>query len=314
MLLVAFALAAEPPPPPIVNGETTSDYPEVLFLYMTDKRETAAAACTGSLVAEDWVLTAAHCVSDSAGFRLAYVSAHVGKDTNHITQSIEADDWFAHPDYDGQSYYNDVGLIHLSTTFDGVPLMPVDLDGLVPEESGESMRLVGFGATGDNDTAYTMKKRVADVPLEDYDKRLLLTYDKPDQQNACHGDSGGPVLRLRDDGGYATLGVMDAVGGQNPDCEGNGLWSARIDAYTDFIEEYVDLQSWDDLNPKADDGEGAGVDDTGRDESDDGGVSGVFDNDQNAVSCASAGGAPSALLLALAGLFTARRARVSRRR
>ena len=53
LLLATLALAQEAPP--IVNGDTTSDYPEVVLLYM-EYSGGMAAECTGELIADDWVL------------------------------------------------------------------------------------------------------------------------------------------------------------------------------------------------------------------------------------------------------------------
>jgi secreted trypsin-like serine protease len=233
LLLLNAALAGAPPP--IVNGERTSDYPEVGLLYMTDRSGSYGAGCTGSVVADRWILTAAHCVTDSDGLNIKHVyvtfastSAGAGND-----EWIEAKAWYPHPDYNGRSYYDDIGLIEFGEDLDA-PQMTLTEVGPKRSDLGTDFRLVGYGATSDDDTSYNLKKRMADVPLDDYDNALLYTWDREDGKNACHGDSGGPVLRLYDDGSYSEAGIIDF----GSTCEGGGTGSARVDAYLEFLDEY----------------------------------------------------------------------------
>lgn len=235
MLLFAAALAAAPPP--IVNGDQTDDYEEVVLLYMTDSRGQYGASCTGSVIGPHWVATASHCVIDSGGLEIDRIYVIRAASLNDAGQNdyFEAKDWYPHPDYNGRDGYNDIALIEMDDELDG-PYLPITDRGPEREDVGEDFRLVGYGTTGDNDSSSNPKKRMADVPLYDYDAALLMTWDEDDNQNACYGDSGGPLLRLYDDGDYALAGIMDFVSS----CENGGLGSARVDAFVDFIEEFTD--------------------------------------------------------------------------
>ena len=174
------------------------------------------------------------------------------QDYNHATQGVEADNWYKHPDYNGSDGYSDVSLIHLSQTFRKVPLMPVNDDLIRNSWVGENVRLVGYGITSDHDNNTNSTKRMTEVPIYQFDERLVVTFDDSGKKNtnACHGDSGGPVLHLRDDGGYETMGVMDFVYGSYSDCEGNGLASARVDYFLDWIHGYTDTFTYEELNPE----------------------------------------------------------------
>ncbi len=252
MLLLAASALAAPPPPPVVNGATTTDYPEVVWIYAED-RSGYGASCTGSLIADKWVLTAAHCVTSDSSFTIDAIYLFVGSNSDtDLEQQSEAAAWYPHPDYDGRDLYNDVGLIELTTKFRKVDLMPYDDTSLKRADIGTDFRIVGWGQTSDNDNSQTAKKRYADVPLNTYDSDLMVTYDGTTGKNACHGDSGGPVLQLRSDGGYAIAGIVNSAYGSGVDCEGNGLASAVVKSYVSWIEGYTDIQTWDELNGSSD--------------------------------------------------------------
>lgn len=270
MLLFATALSFAAAPPPIVNGETTQDYPEVVLLYMTDSRGTMGASCTGSLIAPTWVLTASHCITDSADFEIAYVYVAFLNNSNEYsrTNTFEAIEWYANPKYSSRSGLNDIALIELDErdAQEG-PFMPIVPEGPKLRDKGELMRIVGFGATDDNDNSAILRKRFVDVPLEDYDDDLLFTLDTETDKNACHGDSGGPVMHLYEDGTYAIAGIVD-YGTQT--CMSGGLYSARVDAFMDFIDGYTtDYTLWAEaVEEVVDTGEGDTAGDDGGDGAD----------------------------------------------
>ena len=303
LLATAFSFAAAPPP--VVNGETTQDYPEVVLLYMTDSRQSMAASCTGSLIAPNWVLTASHCVTDSPDFEIAYVYVAFLNNSNEYsrTNTFEATAWYANPKYSSRSGLNDIALIELDErdAQEG-PFMPLVAEGPKLRDKGALMRIVGFGATDDNDNSAIQRKRFADVPLEDYDDTLLFTLDTETDKNACHGDSGGPVLHLYEDGTYAVAGIVD-YGTQT--CMSGGLYSARVDAFTDFIDGYTtDYTVWAEAVEE--------VEDTGNGDAspvDDGADAEPLNSSESPGLCGTAAGSMNAGLAvaALAALTTRRR-------
>ncbi|MEC7946354.1 MAG: trypsin-like serine protease [Myxococcota bacterium] len=261
-------------PPPIVNGETTDDFPAVGTLMGYSERYGGAPFCSGTLIHETWVLTAAHCL-DAAdqysryGMDILFVVGDSLFSNSGIEDYDTAVDWFQHPDYSGTNTSRiraDIGLLELE---DGLPdIDPVPLNEEEPSDDwrGEDLHYVGWGVTGD-DEQDSGRKRYAAIPYFDADSDFIYAYDS--EKNLCSGDSGGAGMREDEDGGLRLAGVNSfvfAYQGNTP-CVGGASGATRVDAFYDWISEYVDFETISDEDDLDGDGEGS---ETSDDEESDG--------------------------------------------
>jgi MYXO-CTERM domain-containing protein len=226
---------------PVIGGQLTpeGEFPGVGALYMSSF---GGFSCTGTLIAPDVVLTAAHCVdplligSEVPGFTLAHDTVTT------VPQVTSALDAIPHENFDiqvdpgtGPGIWYDIALLILSEPITSVP--PVRLPSVAEGETlqtGSEMILVGYGVTEDPEgggggDSGRMYDALTDLVIRGSHELQISTPGAP--QN-CYGDSGGPGL-FDINGTYRVVGVVSRSAGGSS-CSAGGI-DTRVDAFLDWI-------------------------------------------------------------------------------
>jgi secreted trypsin-like serine protease len=206
--------------PQVVGGEPvpTGDYPFVSSLG--DVRYGATAYrrhfCGASLIDNNSVLTAAHCVEGTPKWPLRVtvgrtVLSGSGGQTRRVSRIA------VHPRFSNVKY--DAAVLTLKNPVRGIPalrLAGASQDGL--EKPGRLATVAGWGNTikqpphGDNGSNFPDRMRVARVPIvsdarardvygSSFVGALMVAAGK-EGKDTCNGDSGGPMFARQDDKRY----------------------------------------------------------------------------------------------------------------
>ncbi len=220
-------------PTGIWGGERTQDYPNVVALANLSQGH---IFCSGTLIQGKWVVTAAHCLSDQ-DWSLSRGDLYILFGNDIINQgysdAIQWADFHQHPNYDGNNFEHDIGLIELDTQKMGVDYSVLNDESISVDWYDEYLTFVGFGITNDN--AYDSgTKRETDIPIDTYDSQYV--YSEHGTSNVCQGDSGGAAFETTNQGNLELVGINAFV---YPGCAGGGNGATRVDAHLDFILGYV---------------------------------------------------------------------------
>ncbi|XP_046666367.1 trypsin-4-like [Homalodisca vitripennis] len=142
----------------------------------------AQSSCTGNLIREDLVLTAAHCFSNPANYILDYVEIRLLSGEVYRVLSIHI-----HPNYSKvEGFYNDLAIITCTTT---------ELKTILelPNENystNKSCKAVGYGGEQSLNSykVIDIKKNSQFLFMNGIIHLLFKQY------TPCKGDSGGPLL------------------------------------------------------------------------------------------------------------------------
>ncbi|HTE52425.1 MAG TPA: trypsin-like serine protease [Kofleriaceae bacterium] len=203
----------------ITNGRPALGDPAVVALLSGGQLE-----CTGTLIADDIVLTAAHCVGDGRPDQVLFGSS--------VDQPVRIESVASaspHPDFDPATLAHDLALVRLACPVDLAPVPVLDraFDGSF---AGRPIRVVGFGADGAGGAGI---KREGVTAIESFGPDWFRFAPLPSQ--TCFGDSGGPALL----GLGATELVVGVTSTGDIDCAAYGL-DVRVDPYVaGFVAPYV---------------------------------------------------------------------------
>uniref|UniRef100_A0AC34RDV2 Peptidase S1 domain-containing protein n=1 Tax=Panagrolaimus sp. JU765 TaxID=591449 RepID=A0AC34RDV2_9BILA len=216
-LLLLSLLAVSSAKDRIYNGtEAKPDLNNVVYLLSS-----TGSGCTGTVVSEHYILTAAHCLPPTPGFVKIYTRHLYHHDRSKLPNPAYQS-WVVinHPEY--VKLYHDIGLIRVETP---MTIPPVPLAANYSHPKDDWLRVAGYG-----NTKYQVFNPM--VTSSESPKMLMETYLQarskddcfsasvkiklPDLHAICmykrdstilQGDSGGPAFAQGKDGRFYQVGV-----------------------------------------------------------------------------------------------------------
>jgi secreted trypsin-like serine protease len=209
--------------------------------------------CSGTLIAKNIVLTAAHCLVTS-GSKIRSIAVVFGPNLDtatkemvrHGIKGLPNKDFLSGLDANPNASWNDIALIKLDADAPADFSLVKLADAQTKLNSKASLIEAGFGNTqaaretsGDTSGALKQVSGIQLMSISVDGKELVL---KEQNKGSCNGDSGGPAFIKNVDGSLTQVGI-DSRGTDKDSCLGIGIYT-NILAHLDWIKTQSDL-----LNP-----------------------------------------------------------------
>merc|ERR1712001_589635 len=186
----------------IVGGHEAAhhEWPWQVALFIDD-----AWFCGGSLISDEWVMTAAHCADGASYFDIMAGAHNVRASSEPHRIEITSFNGWTHPQWDHSTLANDLALIELPSPIDfndyiKPSCMPSDGD---TADTGELVTCTGWGKPSDSAGGISpVLRMVEDRPIISNTEcnnvygivgSGVICIDTTGGKGTCNGDSGGPL-------------------------------------------------------------------------------------------------------------------------
>ncbi|XP_048114261.1 chymotrypsin-like elastase family member 2A [Alosa alosa] len=260
-LILAFALfasaygcgrpAIEPELTRVVNGVDAKPHSWPWQISLQYERNGFRHTCGGSLVASNWVMTAAHCISEDLTYRVV-VGKHNLQQAEDSAKAIVPSKIIVHRHYNPVliATGNDIAMIKLSEHVqmsDEVQLACLPAPGTILPHNYPCY-ITGWGrlSTG-GPTSESLQQ--APMPVVEYDvcrrndwwgvsiRRSMICAGGDGVVGGCNGDSGGPLNCKNADGVWEVHGIASFVSAKGCNYIQKPTVFTRVSDFNEWIDE-----------------------------------------------------------------------------
>ncbi|XP_016985635.1 lectizyme [Drosophila rhopaloa] len=235
----------------VINGTEAAPHSAPYIVSLATNYAKHSHICGGTIVSKDWVVTAAHCISNPVGMSII-AGLHTRAEVDELTQQRQVDFGRVHEKYSGGVGPYDIALLHVSESFIfNEWVQAATLPSREQVHEGET-HLYGWGQPKSYilTAAKTLQTVTTDIVNFQECKEALpetaplaesniCSSSQEQSKSACNGDSGGPLVVEFENAASELIGIVSW--GYIP-CGLANLPSVftKVSSYVDWI---TDIQS-----------------------------------------------------------------------